>query len=154
MAKLENKKRKERFKSVFALGRRGVQWFSNCVPWDPAWGLKDSSVFQKERGENHFHNNTMMDSTIYTLLILAGPKVQVRFFHKMYGKTRTNFLTNPKCALIVQKHWWVNGRNTQLLWQPLHSSHFQYWKQERCSLKRVLDEAVKINFIKPQLLNI
>ena len=87
MAKLENKKRKERFKSVCPWGGGGVQWFSNYVPWDPAWGLKGSSVFQKEQGENHFHSNTMMDSTIYTLLILAGQKVQVRFFHKMYGKT-------------------------------------------------------------------
>ena len=79
MAKLGEKK-KERFKSMFALGGGGSVVLKLCsmVPCLRAEGFL--TVFQKEQGENHFHNNTMMGSTIYTLLIPVGQKVQVRFF--------------------------------------------------------------------------
>ena len=81
MAKLgKKKKKKERLKSMFALGGGGsvVRKLCSMVPCLGAEGFL--TVFQKEQGENHFHNNTMMDSTIYTLLIPVGQKVQVRVF--------------------------------------------------------------------------
>lgn len=152
MAKLGKKKEKGEV-YIFPLGESGFSGSQIVFHGTLPGGWKGSSQSFRKNRVRTTHNNTMMDSTIYTLLIPVGQKVQVRFSHKMLFSIENSnkLLTNPLCALMLQKHWWSGQER---LWQPPHSSHFQHWKQERCPLKRVLDEAVKVHFIKPQLLNI